>query len=537
MKPTSKCFRAVRLIRVAALAILATPVFAQHHKVAASLETLDEDSVADVIVQYAKVPDEQHHQKVLARGGVLHEELGIIRSGHYSIPARALHELADDPEVLHISPNHTVQSLVDSAETAINANIAFSYGWTGGGIGIAIIDSGISNHPDLKDSKGNLRVVYSQDFVGGGTDDHYGHGQHVAGIASGNGQSSSASNATLTFRGVAPNANLINLRVLDQNGMGSDSGVIAAIQKAIQLKKQYNIRVINLSLGRPVFESYTVDPVCQAVEQAWKAGIVVVVAAGNQGRNNSLGNNGYFTIQAPANDPYVITVGAMNTKGTLSRSDDVIASYSSKGPTPIDHIVKPDLVAPGNRVVSLLASTAQLQNQYPLNAVPLTSYETTGSGALANEYYIESGTSMAAPMVSGAAALLLQQNPNLTPDQVKARLMKTATKTFPPFSIATDPTTGTTYTSEYDIFTVGAGYVDIWAALNSSDYSNLSASSPTAIKPNAYGNIYVVNTPIAVGGSSAMWGSSGHVGLQCNMGFGGVGRRQQRHVGVQRHVG
>src|SRR5206468_11883701 len=128
--------------------------------------------------------------------------------------------------------------------------------------------------------------------------------------------------------GIAPNVNLIDLRVLDQNGVGSDSGVILAIETAIALRWQYNIRVINLSLGRPVYESYKLDPLCQAVEAAWQAGIVVVVAAGNDGRDNSANNNGYGTINAPGNDPYVITVGAMKSRGTPSRSDDAIATYS-----------------------------------------------------------------------------------------------------------------------------------------------------------------------------------------------------------------
>jgi serine protease AprX len=113
--------------------------------------------------------------------------------------------------------------------------------------------------------------------------------------------------------GIAPGANLLDLRVLDANGQGSDSAVIAAIETAIALKSKYNVRVINLSLGRPVYESYKLDPLCQAVEAAWKAGIVVVVAAGNDGRDNSFGNDGYGTISSPANDPYVITVGAMKT--------------------------------------------------------------------------------------------------------------------------------------------------------------------------------------------------------------------------------
>lgn len=126
--------------------------------------------------------------------------------------------------------------------------------------------------------------------------------------------------------------------------------------------------MVNLSLGRRVTTSYLNDPLCHVVEQAWKAGIVVVVAAGNEGRNNSPGTNGYATITAPGNDPHVITVGAMNTAATLSRSDDEITSYSSKGPTLIDHIVTPDLVAPGNRVLSLPDSGQYLDNAYPVNS-------------------------------------------------------------------------------------------------------------------------------------------------------------------------
>src|SRR5207247_831557 len=128
----------------------------------------------------------------------------------------------------------------------------------------------------------------------------------------------------------------------------------------ISLKSRYNSLVINLSFGRQGFESYTLDPLCQAVEAAWNAGIVVVAAAGNQGRNDSAATEGYGTIAAPGNDPYVITVGAMKTANTSSRNDDTIASYSSKGPTAYDFVVKPDIVAPGNQVVSTLAPNAPL---------------------------------------------------------------------------------------------------------------------------------------------------------------------------------
>jgi len=322
---------------------------------------------------------------------------------------------------------------------------------------------------------------------------------------------STCSRCTRSFIGIAPNANIINLRVLDANGQGTDGSVINAINAAIDLAKTYNIKVINLSLGRPVYEPYTQDPLCQAVESAWKSGIAVVVAAGNSGRDNSQGTNGYGTIMAPANDPYVITVGAMKDMGTVSRSDDLIASYSSKGPTLIDHIVKPDIVAPGNRIISLVQAGSYIYHSSGAVNEISNSYYMTGGVGTSTMYYQLSGTSMAAPMVSGAAALLLQQNPALTPDQVKARLMKTATKTFPSFSVATDPVTGVSYTSQYDIFTIGAGYLDIWAALNNTDLAPAqlgSALSPTAVYDPLTGNVYVNDALVAVWDSSPIWGSS-----------------------------
>ena len=152
--------------------------------------------------------------------------------------------------------------------------------------------------------------------------------------------------------------------------MTTDSMVIKAIHRAIDLKDQYNIRVLNLSLGRPVYESSQIDPLCQAVKAAWNAGIVVVVSAGNLGRNS------YASILSPGNSPYAITVGAMKTMGTAARGDDQVASYSSKGPTWIDMTVKPDLVAPGNQVVSLYVPGSTLARTYPQNVVPVSSYST-----------------------------------------------------------------------------------------------------------------------------------------------------------------
>src|SRR5206468_6726728 len=196
-------------------------------------------------------------------------------------------------------------------------------------------------------------------------------------------------------------------------------------------------------------------------EAAWNAGIVVVVAAGNNGRDDTLHTSGYGMINAPGNDPYVITVGAMKTMETPSRSDDTIASYSSKGPTLVDHVVKPDLVAPGNQVISLLAPNSTLALNYPKTLVSNSLYETIGASGKSGDYFVLSGTSMATPVVSGAAALLIQQHPSLTPDQVKARLMKTATKNVNLYSVGIDSQSLQQYNSQSDIFTVGAGYLNI----------------------------------------------------------------------------
>ena len=166
--------------------------------------------------------------------------------------------------------------------------------------------------------------------------------------------------------------------------------MISAIQQAISLKSTYNIRVINLSLARGVYESYTLDPLCQAVESAWKAGIVVVVAAGNMGEYNGAGTNGYATIGAPGNDPYVITVGAANTPtAPVRKPAQTMTSYSSKGPSAIDHVVKPDLVAPGNAVVSRRLSTG---NALTIQYLSLNIYPRIRPGPFAARNTVRHGT-------------------------------------------------------------------------------------------------------------------------------------------------
>jgi serine protease AprX len=497
------------------LALGTTLGFAEPPKISKDLQKESSGQWVNVIVQYRTPRSQGRVARSAVRGGKLQQNLPIINGGAFTVKASSLAALANDPNVAYISLDRTVRAtatVTDLYDQAVLAPYAWSKSLSGSGIGVAVIDSGITGGKDFTLPNGTRsRIVYNQNFVSGQNTyaDMYGHGTHVAGILAGNGMNSRGTTFRKTFMGIADGANLINLRVLDQNGSGHDSTVIAAIQTAINLKSKYNIRVINLSLGRAVYESYKLDPICQAVEAAWKAGIVVVVAAGNEGRNDSFHTDGYGTIAAPGDDPYAITVGAMKPMATTTRADDMIASYSSKGPTLYDHIVKPDIVAPGNLMISVLASSSvTLAKAAPGNIVALSSYSTNAKGAAS--YFTLSGTSMAAPVVSGAVALLLQKSASLTPDQVKARLMKSAYKTFPRYSTATDPTTGKTYTSQYDIFTVGAGYLDIQAAVSSADLAPTTfgiAKSP-AVTRDKSGNVYLVKSSSILWGGSIMWGTS-----------------------------
>lgn len=413
-------------------------------------------------------------------------------------------ELAAIPSVSFITPDRKILRNLEYAQPAVYGDIALRNNFTGSNIGIAVIDSGVNTHGDL-----STRVVYSENFVTTErtTADLYGHGTHVAVIAAGNAAQSSGSSYTRTFRGLAPAARIINLRVLDANGAGTDSAVIAAIDRAIELKSRYNIRVMNLSLGRPVRETFRLDPLCRAVKRAYDAGIVVVVAAGNRGRDNSAGTQGYGTIGSPGNSPYVITVGAMRDNSTTSRADDLLATYSSKGPTVRDYIVKPDLVAPGNQIVAgLSASNATLAGKVPTQIVQRRYYQNNGTG---NGPYLRlSGTSMATPVVAGAVALMLHKDPTLSPDTVKARLMRTASHSgLPPsYSYAEN---GVTYTVQHDIFSIGAGYLDVWAALNSTAVvpATRKALSPRAIKDPVTGKMKLDASNI-LWGENVVWGDS-----------------------------
>lgn len=512
-------FVSAHLIMTLALLLLAIPTLhaAPVHpsrKIAVDMVNfpVNPDGTVDVIIQFTEKPQARHFEMLASHGARLKFAFEHINGAAYRIPVKLLDFLANHPDIAYVSPDRVNKAAWDDEVPAVMDNLVRQqYTLDGSGIGIAVIDSGVYNHDDLQNASGTAsRIVYSESFVAGdpATTDRYGHGTHVAGILAGNGRDS-ASGYTQKYVGLAPNANIINLRVLDANGAGTDSQVIAAIQRAIQLKDTYNIRIINLSLGRPVYESASLDPLCQEVEAAWKAGIVVVVAAGNSGRDSSQGTDGYATIQSPGNDPLVITVGATKTSGTATRLDDYVASYSSKGPTLLDHVVKPDLVAPGNRIVSLLAPSSYLaQNYQNLTVSPITvcSLSTCTTG-LSNRYMRLSGTSMATPVVAGAAALMLQNDPTLTPDTIKARMMKTAWKGYPLSSWGYD-IFGFGYLSQYDIFTIGAGYLDVYAALQNSDVASGSTASPVAVYNSSTGQATLSTSGVVAYGSSVTWGSS-----------------------------
>src|SRR5262245_23273189 len=272
-------------------------------------------------------------------------------------------------------------------------------GVTGKNIGVAIVDSGITPHQALAN-----KIVANVSFVPGdpSVSDAFGHGTHVAGIIAGSG---APSVTPLYSGGIAPDARLVNVRVLGADGSGYVSDVIDGIEWVIAHKTQYNIRVINLSLGHPVMESCSTDPLCQEVGKAVQNGIVVVAAAGNYGKSAD-GHTILGGIASPGNSPDAITVGALNTWSTVKRSDDTVATFSSRGPTAYDLAIKPDVAAPGVKIISLQAKDSLLATLYPATHV-------AGSGS--NAYMFLSGTSQATPMVSGGVALLLQGSPSLTP--------------------------------------------------------------------------------------------------------------------------
>jgi serine protease AprX len=351
-------------------------------------------------------------------GGALGRPLPIIDAHAAVVPNAVLALLGGSPLVGRISLDRRAFGSLERTGSTIGVDaVREQLGYDGAGIAVAVIDSGVTSwHDDLGTPSGGQRVDRFVDLVNArpAPYDDNGHGTHVAGIIAGNGFDSGHRRS-----GVAPGATLLALKVLDGQGRGRISTVIAALDYVLTHRAALDIRVVNLSVSAGVYESYNADPLALAAKRLVNAGVVVVAAAGNAGRD-ARGRTQYGGISAPGNAPWVLTVGASSHMGTANRADDTMAAFSSRGPTAFDYRAKPDLVAPGVGIESLSDPSSGFyttKSRFLLNGTVATSYL---------PYLSLSGTSMAAPVVAGTVALMLQANPGLTPNGVKAILQYTS---------------------------------------------------------------------------------------------------------------
>jgi|LSQX01.2.fsa_nt_gb serine protease AprX len=338
-------------------------------------------------------------QKILGElGGKIKYEYPLIDSFSVEISASKLMELASARYVKYIAADASVKTQMDIASREIKSDIVNNSGYKGKGVCIAFIDTGIYPHPDFLRPKNRIKGF--KDFVEkkDAPYDDNGHGSFVAGVAAGNGYLSRGK-----YQGIAPEANIIALKALNKDGSGNTSDILAAVQWVADHQKEYDIKVLSMSLGTNASRISSNDAMVRGVEALWGRGITVVVAAGNSGPKPS-------TITSPGISPRVITVGAVDDKRTPSIDDDTIAEFSSRGP--VGTRIKPDITAPGVKVVSVNTNKDYKSGQRNITSV--TPYTTM------------SGTSVATPMVSGAAALLLQKYPSWTPSKIKEALMDNA---------------------------------------------------------------------------------------------------------------
>lgn len=375
---------------------------------------------------------------VVRAGGSITHDLPLINGFSAKVPASDIPLISRMPGVTAVTLDRTthVQSVAGSTnnlpsvyKTVTRGDRLARAGGDGTGVTVALIDTGVTSLPDIA----NSLVTVTTDPLGQITapcmnmsgeptcNDSYGHGTFMAGIIAGNGAASNGQ-----YAGMAPGAKILSVKIAGATGASDVSTIIAAIQWVVSFKAQYGIRVLNLSLGTDSTQSYSVDPLDYAVERAWQSGIVVNVAASNRGPSSG-------TIADPANDPFVVTVGAIDDKGTNGFGDDVLPNFTGRGPTS-DGMAKPDVVAPGAHIVSLAAPGASVTTQFP--------------STMPAPYRRGSGTSMATAVVSGLVAQMLSLQPALTPDRVKFQLTSTAHPD-----------------ASNDVMAVGAGVVDGQAAL------------------------------------------------------------------------
>jgi serine protease AprX len=376
----------------------------------------------EVIIQLTRgVPAAQGRTLVRSLGGRPEGDLPIINGLWGRMSAGAARRLGESPLVRAVSLNaplkeSTLYNISPSRlATTFDQSVGATQLWsnsTGEGVGVAVIDTGVAG--DLPDFRANRwdptsRVVASAVIDPGATTagDGYGHGTLVAGLVGGNGYDRSWNDPLRgQYVGAAPRANLISIKISDETGAASTLDAIYGLQFAVDHKNDYNIRVINMSFRSTQAESYQTDPIDAAAEQAWNDGIVVVAAAGN------LGTASDAVSYAPGNDPYVLTVGAVDEQGSSNTANEVQASWSSQGTTQ-DGFSKPDVLAPGAHIVSTLAPGSAFASLCP-------------SCVTGGAYFQASGTSLAAPIVAGIAADLVADHPDWTPSMVKGAIVNTA---------------------------------------------------------------------------------------------------------------
>jgi serine protease AprX len=409
-----------RLVLAVAVAVAVVPsAYAAGHSGDAKLDSELRRRAHDVLAGHSRVilqltPGVSADDVVRSVRGKLGRRLALVGGQVAYVPNASLDGLAALPGIRSVSLDRAVHGSLERTGATIGSTwVRETLGLDGSGVTVAIIDSGVTNwHDDL----GSGKVVRFVDFVNFQSTpyDDYGHGTHVAGIIAGNGHDSGGRRS-----GIAPGASLVVEKVLDATGQGYISNVIAAVDYAIANKDALHIRIINLSVAAGVYESYTTDPLTLAAKRAVEAGIVVVSAAGNLGKDR-FGQTQYGAIGAPGNAPWVITVGASSHNGTIDRSDDTVATFSSRGPTAMDFLAKPDIIAPGVGIESLADAGSTLFAAKPTARL-------WGTVSTVTEPYLSlSGTSMASPVISGTIALMLQADPALTPNLVKAVLQYTA---------------------------------------------------------------------------------------------------------------
>ncbi len=346
---------------------------------------------------------------VTAAGGTVDKPLEVINGFAAHVPVSALAALRRNAAVRAATDNSSIQfassvyddtTVASSFAKASGASSAWTSGNIGAGVGVAVIDTGVS---PMNDFSG--RLVHGPDLSGEGSIvDNYGHGTVMAGIIGGSG-ADSATNTNGAYAGVAPGATLVGVKVAGHNGAADVSTMLEAMHWVSAYKDQFNIRVLNLSWGTTSTADPATDPINYAVERLWQQGIVVVVAAGNSGPTAG-------SITKPGDDPMVLTAGAYNDFGNVNPADDGIPGWSSRGPT-AQGLTKPDVVAPGRTLIATRSFGSYVEQQNP-------------KALVAPSYIKGSGTSEAAAVTSGVAALLVNAHPDWTPDQVKNALKSTA---------------------------------------------------------------------------------------------------------------